>query len=121
MNRVISSEEERAVRLCHHDHEGKTIESAAATMGVTTKEVRRLLRCAKYKAPQLFPILTPQHRAILAMYAQGISRDAITEGLGITLPMLVKRVAFLRKHGHLQDRKMVRYRPHMDNQVKEKF
>lgn len=121
MSRVISSEEERAVRLCHHNHQGISVESAAATMGVTVKEVRRLLRCAKYKAPQLFPILTPQHRAILAMYDQGISRDAITEGLSITLPMLVKRVAFLRRHGHLQDQKMMRYQPHMDSQVKEKF
>ena len=121
MERVIPEQVEQAIRLCHHDHMGVSIENAAATMKVTVDEFKKLLRGAKRKAPQLFPILTPQHRAVLAMYDQGISRAAIAEGLDITLPVLKRRVAFLRRHGHLRDRKMVRYQPHMDSQVKEKF
>jgi len=121
MERKISDDEERAFILCHHDHHGRSVESAAVIMHVTVKEVKQLLRNVKRKAPQLFPILTLQHRVILAMYGQGISRAAIVEGLGITLSVLKRRVGFLRRHGYLRDRKMVRYQLHMDSQVVQKF
>ena len=121
MKRRLSHEQEQVIRLCHHDHRGVSVGSAAATMGRTVAEVKRLLRSAKRIAPQLFPILTPQHRAILMMYDQHQSCKAVAAALGITLPILKRRVGFLRKHGFLRSRKVERYQPHMDNQVKQRF
>ncbi|KKK56721.1 hypothetical protein LCGC14_1416840 [marine sediment metagenome] len=121
MKRKISNDEERAFRLCHHDYGGKSVEYAAVMMDISVKEIKQLLCCIKHKAPQLFPILTPQHRAILTMYNQGISRATVAEDLNITLPVLKRRVRFLRTHGYLRDRKVVRYQPHMDSQVVQKF
>lgn len=121
MDRVLSHEQERAIRLCHHDHMGESVYTTALMMGITTKEVKQLLRSAKRLAPQMFPILTPQHRAILMMYDQHHSREVIATALDITLPMLKRRVRFLRKHGFLRNRKVKRYQSHMDSQVVQKF
>ena len=121
MKRRLSYEQEQVIRLCHHDHQGLSIEGAAIKMGVLVKDIRQFLRSAKRIAPQLFPILTPQHRAILMMYDQHQSRKAVAAALGITLPVLKRRVKFLRKHGFLRSRKVERYQPHMDNQVKQRF
>jgi len=121
MKRKLTINEEIAIRLCHHDHGGESIEDAATYMDRTVKAVQRLLCSAKKKAPQMFPILWPQHRAILSMYDQHISCEAIAAGLGIGLKVLEKRVTFLREHGFLWDRKPDQYRPSMDGDVKERF
>lgn len=121
MDRVLSLKQEEALILCHHDHMGLSIEAAADTMGVTVKQVKRLLSQAKRAAPQMFPILTPQHRAILMMYDQHMSRKTIAAGLDITMNVLARQVEFLRRHGFLFNRTMKQYRPSMDGQVKERF
>lgn len=121
MNRILSHKQEQVLRLCHHNHRGVSVGSAAATMNLTIKEIKQLLRSVKRLAPQMFPILTPQHRAILMMYDQRHSHKAIIAALDITLPMLKRRVRFLREHGFLRNRKILRYQPHLDSQVKEKF
>jgi len=121
VKRRLSHEQEQVIRLCHHDHQGLSIESAAIKMGVLAKDVRQLLRSAKRIAPQLFPILTPQHRTILMMYDQHQSGKAVAAALDITLPVLKRRVKFLWKHGFLRNRKVKRYQPHMDSQVKQRF
>ena len=121
MKRILTEDEETAIRLCHHDFGGESVEGAATYMDRPVGEVRQLLQEAQRKAPQMFPILTPQHRAILTMYDQHVSRKAIAEGLGITLATLEKRVVFLHKHGFLWNRKPDQYRPSMDGQVKQRF
>ena len=121
MKRILTEDEETAIRLCHHDFGGESIEDAATYMGQSVDEVQQLLCDAQRKAPQMFPILTPQHRAILTMYDLHVSRKAIAEGLGITLATLEKRVVFLRRHGFLWNRKPDQYRPSMDGEVKERF
>lgn len=121
MDRVLSFEQEQTIRLCHQDHKGLSIEDVADGMGLTVKQIKRLLSQAKRLAPQMFPILTPQHRAILVMYDQHMSRKAIAAGLGITMDMLKRRVKFLRRHGLLFNRTMKQYHPLMDAQVKQKF
>lgn len=121
MKRNLTTNEEQAIRLVHHEFGGKSIKEAAVCMGRSIRAVQRLLCSAKKKAPQMFPILTPRHRAILSLYDQRTSRAAITEGLGITLRVLEHEVAFLRKHGFLFDRTMDQYRPSMDGRVKERF
>jgi len=121
MKRNLTSNEETVIRLCHHDFGGESIETAAVYMGIKPRSVREHLRRAEKKAPQMFPILWPQLRAILLMYDQHMSRKAIAVGLDISLATLEKRVAFLRKHGFLWDRKPDQYRPSMDGDVKERF
>ena len=121
MDRILSLKQEQVIRLVHHDHEGLSIEFAAHKMNTTTEKIKRLLSQAKRKAPQMFPILTPQHRAILALYDQHMSRKAIAAGLDITMDALKRRVEFLRRHGFLFNRTMKQYRPSMDGLVKTKF
>ncbi len=119
--RVLSRKQEQALRLVHHDHNGLSVGSAAVHMGITIKEMKKLLRSAKRLAPQMFPILTPEHQAILMMRDQHKSNATIAAGLHLTLPMLKRRVAFLREHGFLRNCKVVRYQPNMDSEVVEKF
>ena len=122
MERILTQDEETAIRLCHHDFGGESIEDAAIYMDRPVGEVQQLLHEAQSKAPQMFPILTPQHRAILTMYDLHVSRKAIAEGLGITVATLEKRVTFLYDHGFLWNRQPDQYRPGVhDSQVKEKF
>jgi DNA-directed RNA polymerase specialized sigma24 family protein len=122
MERSLTQDEETAIRLCHHDFGGGSIEDAAVYMDRPVGEVKQLLRDAQHKTPQMFPILTPQHRAILTMYDQHISRKAIAAALGISFRQVKTRVEFLRRHGFLWDRKPDQYRPGLhDSQIKEKF
>jgi DNA-binding transcriptional regulator LsrR (DeoR family) len=90
-------------------------------MGCSVANIKRHLRNAEKKAPQLFPILTPRHRAILALYDERASRAAIAEDLGISKAVLGREVTFLRKHGYLFNRTMDQYDPSMDGEIKEKF
>ncbi len=121
MKRNLTPNEETAIRLVHHDHGGESVQDAAVYMGCTVKAVQRLLRNVERKTPQLFPILMPQHRAILAMRDQHISYEAMMAGLGITKKKLKTMIAFLRGHGFLFNRGMDQYRPSMDGEVKTKF
>ena len=120
--RIITEREEQAIRLCHHEFDGYPIDDAARIMGTTAKEVKALLRSAKRKAPQMFPILSPRQRAILVLYDQRLSRGAICASFGITLALLKKEVEFLRKHGFLFSMATERYDPtRHDALIKEKF
>jgi len=94
---------------------------AAKKLGCSFLFVRATLRQIEKKAPQLFPILTPRHRAILLMYDQHMSRASIAVALGISEQELNREVAFLRKHKFLWNRKMDQYDPLVDGQVKERF
>lgn len=120
--RVITKQEERALRLCHHDFNGYPITDVARIMSITPKKVKALLKSVERKAPQLFPILTPRQRTILRLYDECLSRDIIAESLGITIFALKQEVVFLRKHGFLVSKTCERYVPGKhDALVKEKF
>jgi len=121
MKRNLTINEEKAIRLVHHEFGGKGIKEAAACMGRSIRAVQRLLNSANKKAPQIFPILTPQHRAILSMYDQHMSRASIMAGLGITKKVLAREVESLRSWGFLFNRVMNQYRPSMDGRVRERF
>ncbi len=122
MKRNLTPNEEQAIRLIHHDFGGVSIEDAAIYMDRTVRAVQRLLHSAEKKAPQMFPILTPEHRAILAMHDQDISREAMAVGLGITEDQLEARIAFLREHKFLRNKPVVAaYKESMDAHVVEKF
>ena len=120
--RIITEQEEQAIRLCHHDHDGCPTDDAARVMGITSTEVKALLRSVKRKAPQLFPILSPRQRAILDLSNHNFSRTTIASALSLT-PRVVKReTEFLCAHRFLIERKIERYDPAKhDEQVKERF
>ena len=119
--RNLSHFEETIIRWHHHDFAGLSLEETAHRVFSTVPELKQKLKEIKKKAPQLFPILTPQHRAILLMYDKHMSRASIASALGISKPMLNKEITFLRKHKFLWNRKMDQYSPILDGQVKERF
>jgi hypothetical protein len=63
--RYVSTAEEAAYRLCHHDFYGLSQGEAAQVLGVTQAAVAQRLTSLKNKAPQLFPILS---RNVAAVY-----------------------------------------------------
>ena len=121
LKRTITKQEEKLLRLVHQDFGGYSLDNAAAKMDISVKEAKRILSKIEKIMPQLFPILTPQHKAILLMYDKHMSRASIAVALGITEQDLHKEITFLRKHKFLWNRKMDQYDPILDNKVKEKF
>lgn len=121
MKRILTQDEETVIRLVHHDFAGVSVEVAATQMGWTVRKTKGLLRSAERKAPTMFPIVTPRQRAIIEMYDQHMSREAIMAGLEIGITTLKKEVTFLREHKLLWNRKPDQYRSWMDGDVKEKF
>ncbi len=119
--RILSHFEEKVLRACHHDFDGLSIEEAAEKLECPPEAIEHILKQIEKIAPQLFPILTPRHRAILLMYDKHMSRASIAVALGVTEQELHKEIAFLRKHKFLWNCKVDQYDPLMDNQVKRKF
>jgi hypothetical protein len=119
--RTLSQFEEEVFRTCHHDFGGLSIEEAAEKIRCLPETVKLILKRVEKKAPQLFPILTPQHRAILLMYDKHMSRASIAVALGVTEQGLHKEIAFLREHKFLWNRKSDQYDPLIDSRVKIKF
>jgi len=119
--RNLTQFEEKTIRLCHHDFEGLSTAEAAKKLGCPPESIMSALRRIKKKAPQLFPILTPQHRAILLMYDKHMSVASMAKGLGISGDKLERKITFLREHKFLWNRKPDQYDPSMDGFVKERF
>ena len=119
--RTLSHFEEEVLRACHHDFGGLSIEEAAEEIECRPETIKLVLKRIERKCPQLFPILMPQHRAILLMYDKHMSRASIAVALGISEQGLHKEIAFLRKHKFLWNRKVDQYDPLMDSRVKERF
>lgn len=121
VKRNLSHLEEEVLRACHHDFGGLSIGEVAKKIGCFPGTIKLVLKRVEQKVPQLFPILTPQHRAILLMYDKHMSRASIAVALSISKQDLHKEIAFLRKHKFLWNRKSDQYSPLMDSCVKTKF
>lgn len=121
VKRNLSHFEEKVLRLVHHDFRGLSIKEAAEKTECSIETIEITLKRIEKIAPQLFPILTPKHRAILLMYDKHMSRASIAVALGVTEQGLYKEIAFLRKHKFLWNRKVDQYDPLMDSRVKIKF
>lgn len=119
--RNLTQLEEKIIRLVHHEFGGLSTAEAAEKMELSPDEIKLILKQVRRKAKQLFPILTPQHRAILMMYDKHMSRASIAVALGISEQELHKEIAFLRQHKFLWNRKMDQYDSSMDGHVKTKF
>ena len=122
MDRILSHDEEQVIRLCHQDFSGLSIEDASAKMGIAVTDVKRILSCAKRKAPQMFPILTTRQRQIVSEWEKGLRTDEIAEVIGVETRTLERDITFLRRHNLMADSpKTVSYMPEMEGHVKEKF
>lgn len=121
VKRNLSHFEEVIIRWHHHDFVGLSLKETAYRVFSTVPEIEKKLKEIEQKAPQLFPILTPQHQAILLMYDKHMSRASIAVALSISEQELHKEIAFLRKHKFLWNRKPDQYNPLMDSRVKERF
>ena len=119
--RTITTKQEHAFRLCHHDFEGLSVKDAANYMGTSVRAIRNLLKSVEEVAPQMFPILTPRQQVILALYNQPMQHEIIAAGLRISRCTLKREIAFLREHNFLQNTTPDQYRERLDGDVKEKF
>ncbi len=120
--RILTEQEEQAVRLCHHDFKNLTLTEASRVMRITPLEVKTLLRSAKKKAPQLFPILTPRRLNVLHCKENGMTREETAIKLNMTERQVQRAVVYLYKYKFLAPLPTVgRYNMGMDEQVVERF
>ena len=124
MKRILTKQEETAIRLSHHDFVGLTTDKAAEIMGVSQRRVQQLLQSAEQKAPQLFPILTKHQAEIKWLINEaGLTFEQVAEVLKVTPNSVSNTVKVLKeKDVYIERRKKtVQYQDWMDGQVKEKF
>ncbi len=124
VKRLLSKLEEQAIRNCHHDHCGLTTKEAAVVMGIGQRRVQQLLRNAKRKAPQLFPILTKRQTYIRSLINDyGCTFEEVARILFISIRTVDSTVNTLRKKGVLfgKRKQTVAYQDFMDSEIKEKY
>lgn len=121
---TISPRSIQAYRLCHHSFEALSTREAAKRMGVTIRQVQRLLQQMRAKAPQLFPILTPAQYYIYAcIVEQGLTHEQVANVLNCTLKNVDNHVQKIKNKGMSFDapRKTIRYENYMDDKVITRF
>ncbi len=122
--RILTSIEERVIRLCHHDFMGLTQQEAADKLGVSQAYIAEVLRHAKKKAPQLFPIMNRQQVVIYKLITEkGMSHEKVARRIGKSVGAVKQIVTRIRRKGFSFPRhgRKVRYESWMENQVVEKF
>lgn len=68
MERLITEQEEQAIRLCHFNFGNLSTKAAAVIMGISQRRVQQLLQSAKKKAPQLWKKLGTYRRPKTVRY-----------------------------------------------------
>ncbi len=125
MKRLLTEQQERAFRLCHHDYQGLSQTEAAAIMDVDQTTVSRLLAKVEKVLPQFFPILSKQEvKCYHHLTVDGWTPVNIANQLEISVMAVyltfqrckAKGLSFPGPHG-----KVLRYKPEMDNRVVNKF
>lgn len=100
VKRIITSREEEAYRLCHHEFDGMSTADAAIHLGVTRSRVQQLLASVRRKAPHLFPILNKTEATIYTLLThEGLTVRQIAEQIDMkpgTVRTYIKR---MRKKG----------------------
>lgn len=124
MKRIITEQEERAIRLCHHDFGGLTQKDAARLMGKTRQRVQQLLQSAEQKILSLFPILTKRQVEVRDyINKSGLTYEQIAKILNVSKSNVGNIVETLKKKKvYLEKREPVRkYELWMDSQIVQKF
>jgi len=94
------------IDLVHHGLQGKSIKQAAKELNISAHAVRKHLRNARIKAPQLFPILTPTQTDILNLYTlDGATVPQIAAIRGVSEGTIREHLRKLRAKGVLHDAK----------------
>ena len=125
MKRKVTMQEEQVFRLRHHDFGGKTTVEVAKIMSITPRRIQQVLASLKEKAPQLFPILTKRQAVDYHLYIiEGRTMIEIAENSGRTVGTVSDSITAAVAKGMppaAKKRGMLRYKPNMDNSIKEKF
>lgn len=126
METILSEKQIQAYNLVSGEHENKSTAEAALEMSISPQAVNRLLKRAKIVCPLIFPILTKQEADVKLLLASGHNNYDLANKLGVSLGRISQIVNSLyskRPHiaSEIQPVKMVRYAPHLDNQIKRKF
>jgi hypothetical protein len=129
VQREISTEEEAAYRLCHHDFYGLTQGEAAQVLGVTQQAIDKRLRKMRATAPQLFPILSRNVAAIYNRFTtDNMSVREIADDLSLSPRycwQVLQDLWNAREDTGLYFRagtsQRLHYRPWMDEHVKENW
>lgn len=122
--RTLTKQEITAYRWCHHYFKGLTTAEAGKRMGLSQRRVQQLLQSVKRKAPQLFPILTPQQVEVdILINEEGHTFEETAKALHISVPTVSNIVEAMKKKGvkFLRRKPTVSYQKYMDKQVVEKF
>lgn len=124
MERLITKQEEKAVKLCHHDFRGLTTAKAAIKMGISQRRVQQLLQNVSLKAPQLFPILTLRQIQIRDYINEnGFTFEQIAKELDVSICTVSGWVETLKKKGVCLERRKptVHYENWMDDKIVRKI
>ena len=122
--RVISKFDEKVYRCCHHNFQGLSQADAAKKLNVSQSTISRALLRVKAKAPQLFPLLSPQQNLVHThITGFGATHEQVAQFLGVSLGAVEKTVAQLRSKGVCLNvpSATVRYASYLDHEVKQKF
>lgn len=126
--RVITVEQERLLRLHHHDFTGMSLGDAAARMDLLIVVAEDMLDDIYRVAPQLWPILSKTEHKIYKMYSeQGYTQAEIAEHLRTTKSLVQRIIADMREDGmpglSIRTRKprVQRYGDYMEPDTKRKF
>lgn len=121
--RILTRQEEEAIRQVHHDHIGEPKRIAAKRMGISIGRLNQILRSVKKKAPQLFPVLTPRQAFVRKQLDDGWDHYRIANHLEITVRQVDNTVAQLHKLGvPIYHRpRTISYSSDLDGEVIRKF
>ena len=121
----LSSKQIEAITLRSGELGGLTVAETAEKMNITERAVQRLLKSAEQICPQVFPLITKQEADVLALLEIGWSNDAIEEQLDLSESRVSQVIGSLHEKGRgIADSspvEILRYQPHMDNKIVEKF
>jgi len=127
VTKLITEQEQRAYRLCHHEFEGLTVEQAAKVMKVHVATIYRLLDSLKQKTPQLFPILSQYQWTVYKMFVdEGLPQHRIAEKFGVTREDITQVLQRIKDKGvpglNLGGiNHPLSFTPEMDNHIIRKF
>ena len=134
--RLITTGQEQALRLCHHEHGGLDQIEAAKQMGISRRAICYLLAAVKKVLPQYFPIITKLEAQIYHYYMiEGWEVDEIAEYIDSSPDTIYKTLQrakakgmfFTGAKGRIQSYDALRERygnddsEGMDAHIKQKF
>lgn len=125
MKRIITPQQERALKLCHQDFQGLEQAEAANIMGITQQAISKLLTAVEKILPNYFPILTKLEAKCYHFYCvEGWPVDEIAEYFRLTPNSIYKTLKRTRDKGMCFNEpkgRILQYDPSMDAKIKQQF